>query len=1236
MSRAVMRLLLVAVLALCPIVARADLDQAVQAYNTDDFERAGALAAEALDDAMAVEDVLVAREILLISAYMQGRLDADLLSDLQTLDRDVVLRYGALSSERLSNLFVISDLLFELGHDDAATKADVSIARIALRSEDAVEDLLWALRNLATAFEADPDPRVTLQFTELFVFMATDFLGPENPMAMEAQAMAALALIRAGEHARAAQKVLSHTEDTWLDFAATGDVEDELVATLFAEINALPISDENAWLADIQRELDAHVERERLIARISDALEEGKLDFSSPAYARALDDMNTYLDVAYPEDPVAAFYLNQIMKSYLETGQFGAARPYLAGLLSYAPAYAAVLDIPIGTLAATLAGSGGIEDALFEPMLRKAIAIDAVAPGDDPEVLFDLLIALGQIKDREGEWSAALAFYRMALDQAELHPDVRFRQLGLALNGAGLASAEIEQLNDARTYHARMLELANAEGDADAASAALGALSRVAIASENHDEALRFARQKHGLERGRHDSDPDSVRIAEMNLAMVLLTIRQDLAPELVELLPGIFSGETSDEYVSDVRSVLMVTVAERLGATPSIVAEHAVFQAASNTQKAQLVAFLARAAVTRTDYADASRWIEFGRGLAVQDSPEYQSLAWSDGAVALAEGRTTDALLAFREITDDRIARPGASGTAFDHVPYHLGTAMRLALDAETGEDLRFHNEAFLLAQLAGATKAGRALNSALIREDADDRTRILLRERERLNAEIGVMDAAIAQARYDGKSADNFSQQREELRQSHSALSDAIARADPALAEISNMKPLALGDVAGRLSDNEVLAIYATSDQTMPDGTPASFLVALSHDSVLLTDLPSRADLTALSAALRCSAALTDPTCAQSGAGETRGSFFAAEAGQSQTPAFETQLAHRAYQDLIAPMAELLDGKDRLIVVPDQALISHPFHLSLRAPLAAGLSLDAGHWLIRDMSIEIAPTVASFAAMRDRAGQTAKARSFLGVGDPLIGVQRQGAIDFDCDPGRSDSVAIAALAPAALKRSTGPDRARLVADLTALPDTRCELREIAGRFGESRLLLQQDATESAIKEMSATGKLRRYSVVNFATHGLIAGEIGVNDSGLVMTPPAIATANDDGLLTTSEIASLDLDADFVILSACNTASGDSRSDEGLSGLASAFFVSGARSLMVSHWPVYSDAAVDLTTRTLDILDKTPATSRADAIRYAMLSILDDPASTARTRHPAYWAPFMIVGDGLGASAKQ
>jgi CHAT domain-containing protein len=134
--------------------------------------------------------------------------------------------------------------------------------------------------------------------------------------------------------------------------------------------------------------------------------------------------------------------------------------------------------------------------------------------------------------------------------------------------------------------------------------------------------------------------------------------------------------------------------------------------------------------------------------------------------------------------------------------------------------------------------------------------------------------------------------------------------------------------------------------------------------------------------------------------------------------------------------------------------------------------------------------------------------------------------------------------------------------------------------------------------------------------------------EPALLLTPPKTASEADDGLLTASEIAQLKLDADWVILSACNTAAGDSDKPgaEALSGLARAFFYAGARTLLVSHWAVDSASTVKLITKAFDELQTDPHVSRAEALRRSMLALLETGGTYA---HPANWAPFIVVGEG-------
>jgi CHAT domain-containing protein len=118
-----------------------------------------------------------------------------------------------------------------------------------------------------------------------------------------------------------------------------------------------------------------------------------------------------------------------------------------------------------------------------------------------------------------------------------------------------------------------------------------------------------------------------------------------------------------------------------------------------------------------------------------------------------------------------------------------------------------------------------------------------------------------------------------------------------------------------------------------------------------------------------------------------------------------------------------------------------------------------------------------------------------------------------------------------------------------------------------------------------------------------------------------------DDGYLSASEVAALKLDADWVILSACNTAAGGAQGAEALSGLARAFIYAGARALLVSHWAVDSAATVTLITSAVGSITRDPKIGRAEALRGAMLAMIDKGES--EQAHPAYWAPFIVVGEG-------
>jgi CHAT domain-containing protein len=163
----------------------------------------------------------------------------------------------------------------------------------------------------------------------------------------------------------------------------------------------------------------------------------------------------------------------------------------------------------------------------------------------------------------------------------------------------------------------------------------------------------------------------------------------------------------------------------------------------------------------------------------------------------------------------------------------------------------------------------------------------------------------------------------------------------------------------------------------------------------------------------------------------------------------------------------------------------------------------------------------------------------------------------------------------------------------LPSLPETANELHAIAQTLGATPddLLLGERASEPVLRQTP----LDHYQVIEFATHGLLSSDLkGLAEPALVLTPPPEPTPDNDGLLTASKIAALKLNADWVVLSACNTAAGDGTPHAGgWSGLAKAFFYAGARSLLVSHWPVWSKATVALTTGVFEELNKDPGPKR-------------------------------------------
>jgi CHAT domain-containing protein len=247
------------------------------------------------------------------------------------------------------------------------------------------------------------------------------------------------------------------------------------------------------------------------------------------------------------------------------------------------------------------------------------------------------------------------------------------------------------------------------------------------------------------------------------------------------------------------------------------------------------------------------------------------------------------------------------------------------------------------------------------------------------------------------------------------------------------------------------------------------------------------------------------------------------------------------------------------------------------------------------------------------------------IGFGDPVFAPDQAAA---PAGHG-SATVKIAARSPAYSEYWHGAsvDRARLATALSPLPDSAQELNAVAAELGASSkdIYLRKNATEANVKRLP----LADYRVVYFATHGLVAGDVqGLGEPSLALTSPNEPSELDDGLLTASEVAQLKLNADWVVLSGCNTAAGEKPGAQALSGLARAFFYAGARTLLVSQWRIDSKAVTRLAMSTFDIMKSNQTIGGAEALRRAMLAYLND-RSDIWNAYPAFWGSFSLVGEG-------
>ena len=520
------------------------------------------------------------------------------------------------------------------------------------------------------------------------------------------------------------------------------------------------------------------------------------------------------------------------------------------------------------------------------------------------------------------------------------------------------------------------------------------------------------------------------------------------------------------------------------------------------------------------------------------------------------------------------------------------------------------------------------------------------LVRERQDLVSEWQAKDKLLIAAKSEAPAKRKADAEK--------ALADRLAAIDTRLAEIdrrlaqdfpdyaalASPAPVSVAEVQAQLGADEALVLFLDTPEWKPLPEETFIWVVTKTDVRWVRSDLGTAALTREVAALRCGLDATawDGDGAEKCA-KALGIPLDKAPGPNQPLPFDHARAHKLYSALFGEVQDLIKGK-HLLIVPSGPLTQLPFQVLVTKPPTSG-DHRAVAWLAREHAVTVLPAVSSSKALRRVGKPSAAPRPMIGFGNPLLDgpdASYAEAAKLAREKQRCPETRWQRLA-ALVGHRRGVVRVETrggLADLShikrqePLPETADELCAVAQDVkAEARdIRLGAQATEREVKRLSASGELAKYRMVHFATHGVLAGQLdGTHEPGLILTPPDQATEEDDGYLSASEIAALKLDADWVILSACNTAAGAATSAEALSGLARAFIYAQARALLVSHWAVYSDATVKLITAAVREMARDPKVGRAEALRRSMLALIDK--GEPHEAHPAFWAPFVVVGEG-------
>jgi CHAT domain-containing protein len=893
------------------------------------------------------------------------------------------------------------------------------------------------------------------------------------------------------------------------------------------------------------------------------------------------------------------------------------------------PAVAATLN----NLAGSYQEQGRYAEA--EPLFRRALAIREKALGKNHGDFAQSLHNLGLLLSAQGRYSEAEPLFRQGLTIREKVHGTESLEVANSLFGLAQLYRNQGRYAEAERY---------AKRDAAIQEKILGPNHRDTGAAIDNLATIYFYLNRF------NDAEP---------LFKRSLAIREKLLGPDHALV-----GQTMGNLAATYNALNRLSEAEPLYLRALRIRERALGPdnaalAAPNNNLATLYHQLGRYAEAETHYKRAVAIWEKALG---PDHPDIGTALYNLAVAYRVQGKFAEAEAAYRssaEMTIRRSARSdGALGQSMTGKVESESTRARkrfaewIKVAHQLGErrgarQPELARKMFEAAQSAQGSEAAASLAQMAARLAKGEGTLAqLIRQRQDLGAEWQEKEKLLIQAR-SGPSASDPQALSARLAAIDSLIGDIdrrLAREFPDYSALAHPQPTGIESVQAQLAPNEALVVFFDTEAAAPL-PEETFVWAVTKLEMrwARSSLGSRALISNV-AALRCG---LDHAAWEGTEGSTACMRMLNVSGAPvrQLP-FDLARAHELYWALFGAIEDLIKNK-HLLIVPSGALTVVPLQVLVTDRPASAIPDDAAGyaeaaWLAKRHALTVLPSVSSLKALRQLAKMSKAKEAFVGFGNPLLvgpnGNDKHAWDQQSCQKAASERPQVASRAvratTAKFYRGNLAD-VELIRSQYPLPETAEELCAVAQSAGapQSAVHLGEKATEKTVKGLSSSGALANARVVHFATHGLLASEAGMVNAraepALILTPPARASEDDDGLLTASEVTQLKLDADWVVLSACNTAAGgsdDPGAAQALSGLARAFFYAGARALLVSHWAVNSEATVRLITKTFEELKADPKIGRAEALHRSILALIEQGAGYS---HPAIWAPFVVVGEG-------